>query len=78
MAPQQPPIYQNMINNQQANLYNLGGGNSSLNLTSNQPPMAAPNQQWQNRPPQDPYNQVKSMSIFSFIFYSLPNSDDAS
>ncbi len=57
--PQQSSGYQNMMNNQQANVYNPTGGNPTLNRTTNQPPMSMSNQQWANRPPQNAYNQVK-------------------
>lgn len=77
MMPQQSTVCQNtMMNNQQTNVYDLAGGNPSLNRTSSQRPMAITNHQWQNRPPQNGCNQVKSTSNCSRIFCSLSNSDD--
>ena len=76
MMPQQSNVYQGMMNNQQANVYNQTGGNPTLNRTPSQPPMTMPNQQWPNRPPQNAYNQVKFMwtSPFTSLFRHL--SDD--
>ena len=61
MMSQQPTVYQGMMNNQQGNVYNPNGGNPQLNRAPSQPPMGMGNQQWQNRPPQNAYNQVKSI-----------------
>jgi hypothetical protein len=66
MMPQQTSVYQNMMNNQQQNVYNPTAGNPTLNRTPNQTPMSMSNQQWSNNPamnvgrqPQNAYNQVK-------------------
>jgi hypothetical protein len=77
MMPQQPSVYQNMMNNQQqqnVNVYNSTPGNPTLNRTSSQTPMSISNQQWSNNPTmnvgrqsQNAYNQVKKFS-FSFLF----------
>ncbi len=74
MMPQQPAVYQNMMNNQQQqNLYNSNPGNPALNRTPSQTPMPMSNQQWTNNPtmnvgrqPQNAHNQV----ISSFFFIS--------
>jgi len=78
MMPQQPSVYQNMMNNQQqnVNVYNPTPGNPTLNRTSSQTPMSISNQQWSNNPtmnvgrqPQNAYNQVKKfLSVFYFLF----------
>ncbi len=79
MMPQQTAVYQNMMNNQQQNVYNTTSGNPTLNRTPSQTPMSMSNQQWPNNPtmnvgrqPQNAYNQVKNFILFCisyFLFY---------
>ncbi len=75
--PQQTSVYQNMMNNQQQNVYNPTSGNPTLNRTPSQTPMSMSNQQWPNNPtmnvgrqPQNTYNQVKKM-FYSCVSYFL-------
>jgi len=84
MMPQQPSVYQNMMNNQQQNVYNPNAGNPTLTRTPSQAPMAMSNQQWANNPtmnvarqPQNAYNQVKIPFISFFHFSSFSIQDDA-
>lgn len=66
MMQQQTPIYPNMMNNQQQNVYNPAGNNPAMNRTPSQTPMSIQNQQWSNnsamnvnRQPTNAYNQVE-------------------
>lgn len=63
--PQQQAAYQNMMNNQQQNVYNQTANNPTLNRTPSQTPMSISNQQWPTNPnmnvprqAQNTYSQV--------------------
>ena len=77
MMQQQTPVYPNMMNNQQQNVYNSAGNNPVMNRTPSQTPMSIQNQPWSNnsamsvnRQPTNAYNQVEVLlkSIIQICF----------